>query len=103
MVYYVAHKYGGDPVNLERAKRIVHDLQTNDLSNAYICPLIAFSHLRYGEIGYKQEMALCLDILSVSDALIVTSPVSYGVQEEINFANMVGMEVLNLEDKYREV
>ncbi len=44
---YVSHKFGGDPANMERAKKITHDLQVNDQENCYICPLIAFSHLGY--------------------------------------------------------
>ena len=99
MIYYVSHRYGGDIANYERAKQITHDLQTNDLENAYICPLLAFSHLGYNEIGYDEEMALCVDLLSVSDALIVASDISKGVQKEIDFAEMVGMEVVYLEEK----
>ena len=97
MIYYVSHAYVGDPENLEKAKKITHDLQVNDLENCYICPLNAFSHLGYKEIGYEQEMALCLDILSVSDILIVASEISEGVKREIEFAELVGMEVKYLE------
>ena len=100
---YVSHKFGGDPANMERAKKITHDLQANDAENCYICPLTAFSHLGYNEIGYDDEMALCIDLLSVSDVLIVASDVSDGVQKEIDFAKMVGMEVVDLAEKYREI
>ena len=100
---YVSHKFGGDPANLERAKKITNDLQVSDLNNCYICPLLAFSHLKYGEIGYDEELELCLDILSVSDVLIVASDISDGVQKEIDFAKMVGMEVIDLAEKYREI
>ena len=103
MIYYVSHRCGGDVANYERAKQITHDLQTNDLENAYICPLLAFSHLGYNEIGYDEEMALCVDLLSVSDALIVASDISKGVQKEIDFARMVGMEVIDLAEKYRQI
>ena len=102
-LYYVAHRFGGDPANLERAKKIMHDLQVSDLNNCYICPLLAFSHLKYGEIGYDEELELCLDILSVSDVLLVASDISDGVQKEIDFARMVGMEVIDLAEKYREI
>ena len=94
---YVAHEYGGKAENVEKAKKITHDLQIKDLENCYFCPLTAFSHLGYNEIGYEQEMALCLDVLSLCDVLVVTSPISNGVQEEIDFAKMVGMEVKYLE------
>ena len=100
-LYYVSHRFGGDPANIERAKKITHDLQVSDLNNCYICPLLTFSHLKYGEIGYDEELELCLDILSASDVLIVASEPSKGVQKEIDFARMVGMEVIDLADKYR--
>ncbi len=102
-LYYVAHSFGGDPANLERAKKITHDLQVSDFGNCYICPILAFSHLDYGEIGCDEELELCLDILSVADVLIVASDISDGVRKEIDFARMVGMEVIDLAEKYREI
>lgn len=103
MVCYVSHAYGGKQENIEKAKQITHDLQVKDPENCYICPLIAFSHLGYNEIGYEEETALCLDLLSVSDMLIVASEVSEGVQIEIDLAKKLKnadgepMEVVYLE------
>ena len=93
MLIYTAHCYQGNPDNMERAKKITHDLQIADPYNCYICPLMAFSHLQYGEMGYDAEMELCLDILSCCDKLIVASIPSEGVRREIEFAKMVGMEI----------
>lgn len=97
-IYYVAHKYQAKQENFERAKKITHDLQVADLENTYICPLLVFSHLQCGEIGYEAEMENCLDLLSIADKLIVASDLSKGVCREIDFANLVGMEVEFLED-----
>lgn len=97
-IFYVAHAHGGKPENMEKAKQITHDLRVNDLENTYICPLLLFSHLRYGEVGYDAEMELCIDILSNCDKLIVASDITKGVAREIDFANLVGMEVEYLED-----
>ena len=97
-IFYVAHANGGKPENMEKAKQITHDLQVNDLENTYICPLMLFSHLRYGEVGYDAEIELCLYILSNCDKLIVASDITKGVAKEIEFANLVGMEVEYLED-----
>ena len=99
----MSHKFGGDSANMERAKQITHDLQVNDPENCYICPLMAFSHLGYNEIGADDEMELCIDLLSVADVLLVASDISEGVQKEIDFARMVGMEVVDLAEKYREI
>ena len=103
MMYYISHRYQGKPENMERAKQITHDLQVADPGNCYICPLTAFSHLKYGEIGYDEEIELCLDLLSLCDTLIIASDISKGVQKEIDFARMVGMEVVDLAEKYREI
>ena len=98
MIIYVSHAFGGKPENLERAKKITHDLQVADLENTYICPLLALSHLEYNEVGYDDEMNLCIDLLSECDRLIVASDLSKGVQMEINFAKLVNMEVFKLEE-----
>ena len=98
MIVYVSHIFQGKPENLERAKQITHDLQVKDPENCYICPLLAFSHLGYNEIGYEEEIALCLDLMTVSDKVIVASDLSKGVCKEIDFANLIGMEVEYLED-----
>ena len=108
-VIYVSHKFGGDPANLERAKKITHDLQVTDLDNCYICHILAFSHLKYGEIQYENEIALCFDILEMCDKLIVASEISQGVKLEIELAeglknsNGDPMEVVYLADKYRTI
>lgn len=98
MIIYISHAFGGKPENLEHAKKITHDLQVNDLENCYICPVTAFSHLGYNEIGYEEEIALCLDLLQICDKIIVASEISEGVKREIDFANLVGMEVEYLEE-----
>lgn len=103
MLLYLAHKYQGDKSNIERVKKIAHDLQMENPAHCVVCPLLNFSCLGYGEIGYDQEMEICLDLLSVCDVLIVASDISDGVQEEIDFARMVGMEVIDLAEKYREI
>lgn len=98
MIFYVGHCFGSDKSNIERARKITHDLQVKDIANCYICPLLAFSDLEYGEIGYDDEMELCLDLLTCADRLIVASEISRGVQREIEFAKLVKMEVLRLDE-----
>ena len=98
MMYYVSHIFQSKPENLERAKKITHDLQIKDTENCYICPLLAFSYLGYNEIGYEEEMALCEDLLIVCDKLIVASDVSEGVKRESDLAEKCKMEIEYLED-----
>ena len=103
MLLYLAHKFQGKQENMERVKKIAHDLQMENPAHCVVCPLLNFSFLVYGEIGYEQEMEICLDLLSACDVLIIASDISEGVQEEIDFAKMVGMEVIDLAEKYREI
>ena len=95
---YVSHAYDGKIENLDRAKKITHDLQVNDLENCYICPLLAFSHIGYNEVGYEEEMALCEDLLTICDKLVVASNLSRGVEREITLAEKCNMEIEYLED-----
>lgn len=88
---------------MERVKKIAHDLQMENPTHCVVCPLLNFSCLDYGEIGYTEELEICLDLLSVCDVLIVASELSKGVQKEIDFARMVGMEVIDLAEKYRSI
>ena len=97
MIIYVAHKANGEKFNIERAKKILRELQANDLDNTYICPLTALSHIWGTDIDYQDEMELRLDLLSVSDVLLVASEVTETVQKEIDFANQIHMEVRWLE------
>ena len=97
MVVYVAHRFGGKKEYFDRAKQIIHELQIKDPKNCYICPLLAFSHLNYNQIGYDEELEICLDLLTVCDKLIVASRVSEGVFREINLAKECNMEVEYLE------
>ena len=99
MMIYVSHKYGGDLANVERAKKITHDLQVKDLENCYICPLNAFSHIPYNEIGFEEEMQLCLDLMCVCDVLVVASELSTGVRQEIELAKKCNMKIIYLESE----
>lgn len=91
-VIYVAHEFGGKQENYEKAKKITHDLQVQHPSDCFICPLMAFSHLTYNEIGYNEELEICLDLMCVCDKLLVVSNISDGVQKEIDFAKLIDME-----------
>lgn len=103
MVVYVAHAYGGRPENVERAKEVTRSLQLKHLDHCFVCPLLVFSHLEYGEIGKAQEMELCLDLLSICDCILIASEISEGVQAEIDFAKKIGVEVVEFAKNRRDV
>ena len=90
---YVSHCFGGKKKNLERARRVTHDLAVADTENTYICPLLCFNYLNYDELGYEAEMRLCTDLLGECMKMIVVSPISRGVQLEIDYCNEWGIPI----------
>lgn len=98
MLIYVASRYGKDSASIERAKKITNSLQTKDLANCYVSPLLVFSHLNIREIYYDDELELRLDLLSGTDRLIIADAISEGIRAEIDFAKLVKMEVLRLDE-----
>ena len=93
MLIYVAHAFSGKQSNIRKAAKITHDLQLADPENTYICPLLAFSHLKYNELGYEREMELCMDLLSECISMVVSSEISKGVQLEIDYCNEWNMPI----------
>lgn len=98
MRYYIAHKYQCDKSNIDRVGKIAKKLQIEHPEHAYFSPLHAFSFLEYNDMAYDDFMEVCYDFLSACDVLIVASEISKGVQKEIDFAKLVKMEVLRLEE-----
>ena len=98
MRYYIAHQYQGDKSNIERVGEIAKRQQLKHPENAYFSPLHAFSFLEYKDMSYDDFMEICLDFLSACDVLVVASEISKGVQTEIDFARLVKMEVMTLDE-----
>lgn len=95
---YIAHKYEGDKNNIEKVGKIARKLQIEHPENSYFSPLHNFSFLGYNDINYEQMLEICLDWLNECDKLLVASEISKGVAKEIEFANLVNMEVEYLEN-----
>ena len=98
MLICVETRYGKDSASIERAKKITNSLQTKDLANCYISPVLVFSHLNMREIDFDDELELRLDLLSVADRLIIADAISEGIKTELDFAKLVKMEVMILEE-----
>lgn len=100
---YVAHKYGGDLANVEKAKKITHELQIRHPEHCFVCPLLTFAHLGYGELGFDEEMDLCFDLLTVCDVMVVASDVSEGIRRELDLARRIRMRVVDIAPRYRTI
>lgn len=98
MLIYVASRYGKDSASIERAKKITNSLQTKDLANCYISPVLVFSHLNTRQIDDDDELELRLDLLSGADRLIIADAISEGIKTEVDFAKLVKMEVMRLDE-----
>lgn len=93
MMYYVSAN------SIETARGACKRLQIEDLNNCYISPLTSLSCLFNKSVTDDAKNALRIDMLSVCDVLIVVSDISKEMQEEIEFAELVGMEVRYLEGR----
>ena len=97
-IVYVSHKYDGKREEIREATRITYNLQSKDLLNHYYCPLVAIPWLAYKDISDDDKTALKLDMLTVCDSLLIASDISEDMKDEIEFAKLVKMEVLRLEE-----
>lgn len=97
-IVYVSHKYDGKKEEIREATRITYSLQLKDLLNHYYCPLVAIPWLAYKDISDDDKTALKLDMLTVCDSLLIASDISEDMKDEIEFAKLVKMEVLRLEE-----
>lgn len=91
---YIAHSES----DIDRAGEIAQMLQISHPENAYFSPLHAFAFLSEGDLSNRELKEIRHDILSACDVLIVASVISEQVREDINFARLVNMEVLRLEE-----
>ena len=98
MLYYITNAYLGNNANLEKAKEITRNLQKKDMANCYVNPLIFLSHLDFNKFNKDDLMELRLDILQNCDKLIVSGAISDNMRLEIDFAKLVKMEVMRLEE-----
>lgn len=92
MIYYVSYEMD----DVENATKTTWHLQMNDTQNCYICPALAFAHIKGNEIGADAVKDLKLDLLTVCDGLII--PEGVNADEEEHLAKLVKMEVLRLEN-----
>ena len=97
-IVYVSHKYDGKMDEIREATRITYNLHFKDLLNHYYCPLVAIPWLAYKDISDDDKTALKLDMLTVCDSLLIASDISEDMRDEIEFAKLVKMEVLRLEE-----
>ena len=90
MIFYVCCE--------QNEKEVTRNLQKNDMANCYVNPLIFLSHLDFDNLDKNDLMELRFDILQNCDRLIVSGAISDNMRLEIDFAKLVKMEVMRLDE-----
>lgn len=99
MTVFVAHAQTED--SSIRSQKIVLQLQMENPTHCFIPASIAFEHLYNGDFSQDDIFEIESDLLMSCDQLLIVSDISPIIQREIDFARMVGMEVIDIADKYR--
>ena len=96
MLLYLSFSYEGSLAS-PQAEVIVDRYQALDMDNCYLCPILSFPHAK--KYTPEQRMLLRLDLLSDCDALLLLGELDDEMRQELEFANLVGMEVRYLEEE----
>ena len=101
MTVFVAHAQTDESVI--HSQKIVLQLQYENPTHCFIPAAIAFEHLYNGDFSQDDIFDIEADLLMNCDQMLIVSDISPIMQKEIDFAKMVGMEVIDLAEKYREL
>ena len=101
MTVFVAHEH--TEISAIRSQKIVLQLQCENPTHCFIPAAIAFEHLYNGDFSQDEIFDIEADLLMNCDQMLIVSDISPIIQREIDFARMVGMEVIDLAEKYREI
>ena len=95
MLIYVAHS-DLTQQDIEHAYAVTRRLQYRNPADSFICPVIAFSHLRDSRITVKEYKGIRHDLLSACDILLIASDTDRAVREDIACAKAIHKEVRKL-------
>ena len=101
MTVFVAHCQNEE--STIRSQKIVLQLQMENPTHCFIPAAIAFEHLYNGDFSQDDFFDLELDLLMNCDQLLIVSKNSPIMRRQIDYCRMVGMEVVYLAEKYREL
>ena len=101
MTVFVAHCQNEE--STIRSQKIVLQLQMENPTHCFIPATIAFEHLYNGDFSQDEIFDIECDLLCNCDQMLIVSDISPIIQREIDFARMVGMEVIDLAEKYRKI
>lgn len=101
MTVFVAHEQTeGSSLRLSK---IVLQLQYENPAHCFIPAAIAFEHLYNGDFSQDDIFDIETDLLMNCDQMLIVSDISPIMQRQIDYCKMVGMEVIDLAEKYRSL
>lgn len=101
MTVFVAHAQTEN--SSLRASKIVLQLQYENPAHCFIPAAIAFEHLYNGDFSQDDIFDIEADLLMNCDQMLIVSDVSPIMRRQIDYCRMVGMEVVDLAEKYRSI
>ena len=101
MTVFVAHAQTED--SSIRSQKIVLQLQMENPTHCFIPASIAFEHLYNGDFSQDEIFDIEADLLMNCDQLLIVSDISPIMRRQIEYCQRVGMEVIDLAEKYREI
>ena len=101
MTVFVAHEQTeGSSLRLSK---IVLQLQYEKPTHCFIPAAIAFEHLYNGDFSQDDIFDIEADLLMNCDQMLIVSDVSPIMRRQIDYCRMVGMEVIDLAEKFRQI
>ena len=101
MTVFVAHCQTEE--SYLRSQKIVLQLQMENPAHCFIPAAIAFEHLYNGDFSQDDIFDIEADLLMNCDQMLIVSDISPIMRRQIDYCRMVGMEVIDLAEKYREL
>ena len=101
MTIFVAHEQTED--SSLRLSKIVLKLQFENPTDCFIPAAIAFEHLYNGDFSQEDIFDIEADLLMNCDQMLIVSDISPIMRRQIEYCQRVGMEVIDLAEKYREI
>ena len=101
MTIFVAHEQNDQ--STIRSQKIVLQLQIENPTHCFIPASIAFEHLYNGDFSQDDIFNIEADLLMNCDQMLIVSDISPIMRRQIEYCQRVGMEVVNLAEKYREI
>ncbi len=101
MTVFVAHAQTED--SSIRTSKIVLQLQMENPTHCFIPAAIAFEHLYNGDFSQDDIFDIAADLLMNCDQMLIVSDISPIMRRQIDYCRMVGMEEVDLAEKYRSI